>query len=72
MPTTAVGSKVPYKYANEKEKEMHRSRETETMVRMLSRYKNLCDSREVMPFYPKILVHIEINKVTELLTKLST
>jgi hypothetical protein len=25
-----------------------------------------------MPFYPKILVHIEINQVTELLTKLST
>ncbi|KAM0878646.1 hypothetical protein ACQ4PT_034730 [Festuca glaucescens] len=52
-----MGSKVPYKYANEKEKEMHRSRETETMVRMLSRYKNLCDSREVRAHY---LTHDDI------------
>jgi hypothetical protein len=56
VPTTAVGSKMPYKYADEKEKEMHRGRETEAMVWMLSRYKNLCDTREVMLFYPNILV----------------
>ncbi|KAM0878666.1 hypothetical protein ACQ4PT_034736 [Festuca glaucescens] len=52
-----MGSKVPYKYANEKEKEMHRSRETETMVRMLSRYKSVCNTREVRAHY---LTHDDI------------
>jgi interleukin-1 receptor-associated kinase 1 len=43
-----VGGKLLYKFADEKEKEMHRGRETEAMVRMLSQYKSLCDTREVL------------------------
>lgn len=50
-----MGGKVLYKFADEKEKEMHRGRETESMIRMLSQYKGICDTREVKLFYPKIL-----------------
>lgn len=46
-----MGGKLLYKFADEKEKEMHRGRETEVMVRMLSRYKSLCDIREVRAHY---------------------
>jgi hypothetical protein len=48
---TAVGGKVLYKFADEKEKEMHRGRETKAMVNMLSQYKNLCGTRKVMLHY---------------------
>lgn len=46
-----MGGKLLYKFADEKEKEMHRGRETEAMVRMLSQYKSLCDTREVRAHY---------------------
>ena len=46
-----MGGKVLYKFADEKEKEMHRGRETKAMVNMLSQYKNLCGTRKVMPHY---------------------
>lgn len=49
-PTTAVGGKVLYKFADEKEKEMHRSREMKVMVNMLSQYKKMCGTRKVMLF----------------------
>ena len=47
-----------YKFANEKEKEIHRGRETEAMVKMLSQYKSFCGARKVMLIYPYILVWI--------------
>ena len=46
-----MGGKVLYKFADEKEKEMHRGRETKAMVNMLSQYKNLCGTRKVMLHY---------------------
>ncbi|XP_015696477.1 U-box domain-containing protein 33-like isoform X2 [Oryza brachyantha] len=46
-----MGSKVLYKFADEKEKEMHRTKETDAMVKMLSRYKNLCGTRKVRVHY---------------------
>jgi hypothetical protein len=46
-----VGGKVLYKFADEKEKEMHRAKETDAMVKMLSQYKNLCGSRKVRAHY---------------------
>jgi hypothetical protein len=49
-PTTAVGGKVLYKFADEKEKEMHRGREMKVMVNMLSQYKKMCGTRKVMLF----------------------
>lgn len=49
-PTTAVGGKVLYKFADEKEKEMHRGREMKVMVNMLSQYKKVCGTRKVMLF----------------------
>jgi hypothetical protein len=55
-PPTAVGGRVLYKFADEKEKEMHRCRETKAMVSMLSQYKNLCGTRKVMLHYPSIQV----------------
>lgn len=53
-----VGGKVSYnyKFADEKE-EMHRGRETEAMVRMLSQYKSLCGTRKVRVHY---LAHDDI------------
>ena len=50
FPSTPVGGRVLYKFADEKEKEMHRGREMKVMVNMLSRYKNLCGTRKVMLF----------------------
>ncbi|CAN6171975.1 unnamed protein product [Urochloa humidicola] len=41
-----MGGKVLYKFADEKEKEMHRGRETKAMVNILSQYKNLCGTRK--------------------------
>ena len=55
---TIVGGKVLYKFADEKEREVHRGRETEAMVQMLSQYKSLCGKREVMVIYPYILAWI--------------
>ncbi|XP_062199359.1 U-box domain-containing protein 33-like isoform X2 [Phragmites australis] len=52
-----MGGKVLYKFADEKEKEMHRARETEAMVKMLSRYKSLCGTRKVSAHY---LTHDDI------------
>ncbi|KAF7059835.1 hypothetical protein CFC21_066688 [Triticum aestivum] len=53
-----MGGKLLYKFADEKEKEMHRGRETEAMVKMLSQYKSLCDdTREVRAHY---LTHDDI------------
>ncbi|XP_003576877.2 U-box domain-containing protein 33 isoform X2 [Brachypodium distachyon] len=52
-----MGGKVLYKFADEKEKEMHRGRETESMIRMLSQYKGICDTREVRAHY---LTHDDI------------
>lgn len=49
-PTTAVGGRVLYKFADEKEKEMHRGREIKVMVNMLSEYKKHCGTRKVMLF----------------------
>ncbi|CAL5065552.1 unnamed protein product [Urochloa decumbens] len=46
-----MGGKVLYKFADEKEKEMHRGRETKAMVNMLSQYKNLCGTRKVSAHY---------------------
>jgi hypothetical protein len=46
-----MGGKVLYKFADEKEKEMHRGRETKAMVNMLSQYKNLCGTRKVTLHY---------------------
>ncbi|CAN6166125.1 unnamed protein product [Urochloa humidicola] len=52
-----MGGKVLYKFADEKEKEMHRGRETKAMVNMLSQYKNLCGTRKVSAHY---LTHDDI------------
>ncbi|XP_062194204.1 U-box domain-containing protein 33-like isoform X3 [Phragmites australis] len=46
-----LGGKVLYKFANEKEKEIHRGRETEAMVKMLSQYKSFCGARKVSAHY---------------------
>ncbi|KAF8753211.1 hypothetical protein HU200_011658 [Digitaria exilis] len=46
-----MGGKVLYKFADEKEKEMHRGRETKAMVTMLSQYKNMCGTRKVSAHY---------------------
>ncbi|CAD6220005.1 unnamed protein product [Miscanthus lutarioriparius] len=46
-----MGGRVLYKFADEKEKEMHRGREMKVMVNMLSRYKNLCGTRKVSAHY---------------------
>ncbi|KAF8675244.1 hypothetical protein HU200_047917 [Digitaria exilis] len=46
-----MGGKVLYKFADEKEKEMHRGRETKAMVTMLSEYKNMCGTRKVSAHY---------------------
>ncbi|KAK3129390.1 hypothetical protein QOZ80_6BG0478790 [Eleusine coracana subsp. coracana] len=46
-----MGGKVLYKFADEKEKEVHRCRETEAMVQMLSQYKSLCSKRKVSAHY---------------------
>ncbi|KAF0911504.1 hypothetical protein E2562_011148 [Oryza meyeriana var. granulata] len=46
-----MGGKVLYKFADEKEKEMHRTKETDAMVKMLSRYKNHCGTRKVRAHY---------------------
>ncbi|GJN34706.1 hypothetical protein PR202_gb23394 [Eleusine coracana subsp. coracana] len=46
-----LGGKVLYKFADEKEKEVHRCRETEAMVQMLSQYKSLCSKRKVSAHY---------------------
>ncbi|WVZ63208.1 hypothetical protein U9M48_012858 [Paspalum notatum var. saurae] len=46
-----MGGKVLYKFADEKEKEMHRGREIKAMVNMLSQYKSL-------------LVHITLHMMT--------
>ncbi|CAN6171973.1 unnamed protein product [Urochloa humidicola] len=52
-----MGGKVLYKFADEKEKEMHRGRETKAMVNILSQYKNLCGTRKVSAHY---LTHDDI------------
>ncbi|TVU10626.1 hypothetical protein EJB05_44170, partial [Eragrostis curvula] len=52
-----LGGKVLYKFADEKEKEMHRGRETEAMVQMLSQYKSICGKRKVSAHY---LTHDDI------------
>ncbi|KAJ1289032.1 hypothetical protein BS78_02G134700 [Paspalum vaginatum] len=46
-----MGGKVLYKFADEKEKEMHRGREIKAMVNMLSQYKSLCGTRKVSAHY---------------------
>uniref|UniRef100_A0A453PSS3 Uncharacterized protein n=1 Tax=Aegilops tauschii subsp. strangulata TaxID=200361 RepID=A0A453PSS3_AEGTS len=43
-----MGGELLYKFADEKEKQMHRDKQTEATVRMLLQYKSLCDTREVM------------------------
>ncbi|KAL6656520.1 hypothetical protein ACP70R_007346 [Stipagrostis hirtigluma subsp. patula] len=69
MPFTEwVGGYVLYKFADEKEKEMHRARETEAMVKMLSQYKSLCAERKVSAYY---LTHDDIvSGVVKLIKKL--
>ena len=54
--STAVGSGMLYKFADEKEKEMHRGAETTAMIKMLSKYKRLCGTRKVMLIYPYIFI----------------
>ncbi|ONM20844.1 U-box domain-containing protein 33 [Zea mays] len=46
-----MGGKVLYKFADEKEKEMHRGREMKVMVNMLSQYKKMCGTRKVSAHY---------------------
>lgn len=46
--TTAVGFVVSHKSADEKEKELHRRKQKEQMIEMLSEYKSLCRTRKVM------------------------
>uniref|UniRef100_M8B0M5 RING-type E3 ubiquitin transferase n=1 Tax=Aegilops tauschii TaxID=37682 RepID=M8B0M5_AEGTA len=46
-----VGGELLYKFADEKEKQMHRDKQTEATVRMLLQYKSLCDTREVKAHY---------------------
>lgn len=46
-----MGGKVLYKFADEKEKDMHRGREIKAMVNMLSQYKSLCGMRKVSAHY---------------------
>lgn len=52
-----MGGKVLYKFADEKEKEMHRGREMKVMVNMLSQYKKVCGTRKVSAHY---LTHDDI------------
>ncbi|KAM3224521.1 hypothetical protein ACQJBY_057732 [Aegilops geniculata] len=46
-----MGGELLYKFADEKEKQMHRDKQTEATVRMLLQYKSLCDTREVKAHY---------------------
>ncbi|KAL6838453.1 hypothetical protein ACP4OV_031698 [Aristida adscensionis] len=63
-----VGGRVLYKFADEKEKEVHRGRETENMIKMLSQYKSLCGKRKVSAHY---LIHDDtVSGVVNLIKKL--
>ncbi|RLM65346.1 putative protein kinase superfamily protein [Panicum miliaceum] len=52
-----MGGGVLYKFADEKEKERHRGKDTAATIKMLSKYKRLCGTRKVSAYY---LTHHDI------------